>query len=205
MEKSRGMIRGRTIQDIRKEGTVIQDHRKERAVTKVIEMSLNGAKKREESTRGTEAAERTTHVNSKRNQEGMTSFQNKLILSLTDTMKEILTIDRGVVVRSMNEGTDIEVTTEKKRFIKKEKSFIGKATEKRNHATKLDKKIPSSRNMSLIISGETPVTETVTMISPTTIPKEREKKKLAEKMMNRGNLLRRVAETVKGSQALPRS
>jgi hypothetical protein len=166
-------------------------------------MSLNEAKRREGSTRGTAAAEKTNHANSKRSQEGKTSLKNRMIISLTDTTKEILTIGRVVGARLMIEGRDIEVTIATKRFIKKERSLYANPTEKKNYATKLDKKKPTSKNMSLILSAETPVS--IITISPTTILKEREKKNLAGKMLNRGNLLKIVAETLKGSQALHRS
>ena len=118
-----------------------------------------------------------------------------MIIGLIGTTKEILTIGIVVAAKSMNEGTSI--TTETKRFIKK--GPIVKAT--KNNVTKLDKK--KATNTSLIINEETLVT--VTMISPTTILKERGKRSQAEKTLSQGNLLRRVAETVRGSQTLPRS
>jgi len=119
-----------------------------------------------------------------------------MIIGLIGTTKEILTIGIVVAAKSMIEGTSI--TTETKRFIKK--GPIVKAKE--NNVTKLDKK--KATNTILIINEETLVTVTM-MSSPTTTLKERGKRSQAGKTPSQGNLLRRAAETVRGSQTLPRS
>jgi len=146
-----------------------------------------------ESMRGTTEAEKT---GSKRtDQEGMIDSQKRMIIGLIGTTKETRTIGIVVAAKSMTEGTS--TTIERKKSIKK--GPIVMVTE--SPVTKLDKKIV--KNTSLIINEETLVT--VTMISLTIILKERGKKSQAGKKQRQGNLSRRVEETLRGSQALPRS